>query len=108
MTKIAINGSPLHRVQLLLEPELPGSMVHLSYPSERLHAVLDGDELNLLLPAFLSLELYRLGLLSEEDNAAHEISVEGKHLGTFYFGELEYPNRLGDGRIRIKMFKGGS
>ncbi len=72
MTEIAINGTALHRVQLLLEPEVSGSVVHLSYPSERLRAVQDGDELELMIPAFLTLELYRLGLLSEEDNAAHE------------------------------------
>ena len=106
MTEIVINGTPLHRVQLLLDPEVEGSLAHLSYPSDRLRAVQDGDDLELLVPAFLTLELYRLGLLSEEDNAAHEIAVDGKHLGTFYFGELEYPHRPGDEK-RIKMFKNG-
>ncbi len=95
MTEIVINGTPLHRVQMLLESEVAGSVVHLSYPSERLRVAQDGDELELMVPAFLALELYRLGLLSEEENAAHEIAVGGKNLGTFYFGKLTYP------RVRI-------
>ena len=46
MTEIVINGAALHRVRLLLEPEVTGSVAHLSYPSERLRAIQDGDDLD--------------------------------------------------------------
>lgn len=107
MAGIIINGTPLHRVQMLLEPEMPGVASRLSYPSDWLRAVGDGDDLELLIPGFLALELYRLGLLSEEDNAVHEITVDGKHLGAFYFSDLHYPRRPGQERVRVKMFRNG-
>ncbi len=107
MAKIVINGTSLHRVQMLLEPELKGVVSNLSYPSDGLRAVHDCDDLELILPGFLVLEIYRLGLLSEEDNAAHEIAVDGRQLGIFYFGELQYSNRPGDEHVRVKMFRNG-
>ena len=107
MAEIDINGTSLHRVRLLLEPEMPGVVPRLSYPPDRFSIADDGDVLELMIPGFLALELYRLGLLSEEDLAVHEIAVDGKHLGAFYFSDLQYPLRPGEEHVRVRMFRGG-
>jgi hypothetical protein len=72
---IAINGTRLDKVLMPLEPYYTGVVSSLRYPMSQIRYSRDEDTLRLVLPAYLSVELYRIGILSQDVNTSVRISI---------------------------------
>lgn len=95
MQGIAINGTKLHEIQMLMVPNQNGTISRLSYPKSEIHFALDGEEIRLSFPAVLALELYRSGILPQNSQEKFSVSISGKKVGDYRVTDFRYP-RYGD------------
>ena len=63
---IAINGTRLDEVRMPLPPQGNGTITSLSYPMSQIRFVRDDYEFRLIVPAYLAVELYRIGILPQD------------------------------------------
>jgi hypothetical protein len=91
MQGIAINGTMLHEVRMLMEPYQQGAISYLSYPKSRINFKIDGPKIQLSFPAMLAVELYRTGILPQNANATFPVSISGKKIGHYRVLDFRYP-----------------
>ncbi len=91
MKGIAINDTLLHEVRRLTVPYQKGSVSHLMYPKTRIAFTVEGDEIQLSVPAMLATELYRTGILPQDAQATFPVSISGKKVGTYRVADFRYP-----------------
>ena len=92
MKGISINGYYLHKVEMLLEPDSEGAVSYLRYPKNRIHFKIEGDKLFLRIPALLSLELYRRGIIPQDSSKSVSVKISGKNVGKFLVIDFRYPD----------------
>ncbi len=92
MKGISINDHKLHDVQMLLVPYNKGLVSSLLYPKHRIKFEIIADNLNLEIPGFLALELYRTGILPQNTAECVIVKVSGKKIGQFKIVNFRYPN----------------
>ena len=97
MQGIAINGTMLHEVRMLMEPYQKGTVSSLLYPKTRIRFTTDGHEIRLWFPAMLALELYRSGTLPQDAKEEFSVSVSGKKVGNYRVVDFRYPGASGSG-----------
>lgn len=88
---IAINGTRLDEVRMLVEPSSKDVVSSLTYPMSQIRFSAEDDTIRLVLPAYLSVELYRIGILPQDVNAPVEISIGGRAVGRFVVSDVRYP-----------------
>ena len=88
---IAINGTRLDQVRMPAEPFCKGVVSSLSYPMSQIRLSRDEDMLRLVLPAYLSVELYRIGILPQDVSTPVRISIGGRPAGQFLVSDVRYP-----------------
>ena len=103
MQGIAINGTMLHEVRMLMEPYQKGTVSSLVYPKSRIRFTTEGQEVRLWFPAMLALELYRSGLLPQDAKDEFLVSVSGKKVGNFRVIDFRYPGASGSHSDDILM-----
>src|SRR5262245_57566759 len=91
--RIAINGTELDEVRMPLEPYGDGVLSYLSYPQREIRFSQKDNEICLIVPAYLSVELYWIGILPQDMNAPVEISVGGRSVGRYVVSDVRYPQR---------------
>ena len=89
---IAINGTRLDEVRMLLEPSKKGEVAYLRYPMSEIQFARDEGKLCLVVPAYLSVELYRIGILPQDVKLPVEISISGRSAGWYLVNDVRYPN----------------
>lgn len=89
---IAINGQKLHEVRMLLFPHTPGTVSYLTYPKSRIRFEAVEGGLILRVPALLALELYRKGILPQNEETAFTLHMGGRKEGSFRVADFRYPN----------------
>ncbi len=94
MKGISINEHKLHEVEMPLEPYKKGVVSHLRYPKHRIHHELVGEKLHLNLPCFLALEMYRTGILPQNNERFVTVRISGKHVGKYRVIDVRYPNSM--------------
>ena len=90
---IAINGTRLDKVRMPAEPFSKGVILSLSYPTSQIRYSLDEGTLCLVLPAYLSVELYRIGILPQDVNIPVRISIGGRPVGRYIVSDVRYPTQ---------------
>lgn len=95
MQGIAINGTMLHEVRMLMEPYQTGTVSSLGYPKSRIRFTTEGQEIRLWFPAMLALELYRSGTLPQDAKEEFSVSVSGKKIGNYRVIDFRYPGASG-------------
>jgi hypothetical protein len=90
---IAINGTRLDKVQMPLEPFSKDVILSLSYPTSEIRYSRDEGTLRLVLPAYLSVELYRIGILPQDVNISVRISIGGRPVGRYIVSDVRYPTQ---------------
>ena len=90
---IAINGTRLDKVRMPAEPFSKGVISSLSYPTSQIRYSRDEGTLRLVLPAYLSVELYRIGILPQDVNTPVRISIGGRPVGRYIVSDVRYPTR---------------
>ncbi|MGB2612986.1 MAG: hypothetical protein WBC80_28770 [Isosphaeraceae bacterium] len=90
---IAINGTRLDKVRMPAEPFSKGVILSLSYPTSQIRYSLDEGTLRLVLPAYLSVELYRIGILPQDVNIPVRISIGGRPVGRYIVSDVRYPTQ---------------
>ena len=103
MQGIAINGTMLHEVRMLMEPYQNGTVSSLLYPKSRIRFTTEGQEIHLWFPAMLGLELYRSGTLPQDAKEEFSVSVSGKKIGNYRVIDFRYPGASGSHRDDILM-----
>jgi hypothetical protein len=103
MQGIAINGTMLHEVRMLMEPYQNGIVSSLGYPKSRIRFTTEGQEIRLWFPAMLALELYRSGTLPQDANEEFSVSISGKNLGNYRVIDFRYPGAGGSHIDDISM-----
>ena len=103
MKGISINGQKLHELEMLLELYSKGTVCHLRYPKSRIHHEFDTEELNLRLPHFLVLEMYRVGILPQDEEQSVRVEVSGKHIGEYKVIDFKYPSDMPYASEAIRM-----
>jgi hypothetical protein len=88
---IAINGIRLDTLQLSMFPLVDGVTSLLSYPMSQIQFKLDNGILTLATPALLAVELYRLGLLPQDQSNPLKISIDRRSIGWFTVHDVRYP-----------------
>lgn len=91
MQGIAINGTMLHEVRMLMEPYQKGTVNYLSYPKSRIDFKVDGQKIQLSFPAMLAVELYRTGILPQNANDTFPVSISGKKVDHYRVLDFRYP-----------------
>jgi len=89
---IAINGTRLDKVRMPSEPYGNGAVSYLSYPMSEIRLSRDDGTLCLVVPAYLSVELYRIGILPQDVNTPVEISISGRSAGRYVVSDVRYPD----------------
>lgn len=95
MQGIAINGTMLHEVRMLMEPYQKGTVSSLGYPKSRIRFTTEGQEIRLWFPAMLALELYRSGTLPQDAKEKFSVSISGKKVGNYRVIDFRYPGVRG-------------
>ena len=80
---IAINGTRLDKVCMLMKPLSNGSTASLRYPLSQIRFSLDDGNLCLVTPAYLAVELYRTGILPQDVKTPVKISIGGRPAGRY-------------------------
>ena len=88
---IAINGIQLDEVRMPLAPYSKNVVSSLCYPMSQIGFSLDDDSICLVLPAYLSVELYRIGILPQDVSTPAEISISGRSAGQYVVSDVRYP-----------------
>ena len=95
MKGISINGKKLHEIRMPVVPyENCNSMVLQSYPKQRIKFELHDELLKLTVPALLALEMYRVGVLPQDESLDFPVSVSGKSIGNYKVVKFLYPNAI--------------
>ena len=93
MKGISINGKKLHEIRMPVVPyENCSSVVSQSYPKQRIKYEVFDDQLKLTVPSLLALEMYRIGILPQDESLDFPVSVSGKSIGNFKVVKFLYPN----------------
>ena len=91
--RIAINGAKLDEVRMPLEPYGNGILSYLSYPKSEIRFSQQDSEICLIIPAYLGVELYRIGILPQDVKTPVEIAVGGRSVGRYVVSDVRYPHR---------------
>jgi hypothetical protein len=105
MKSISINKKKLQKIGMLTEPYSPGTISYLRYPKNRIKFNYNNDILVLFVPPMLAIELYRLGLIPQNENEKFSVEVSGKKIGTFKVIDFRYPKSTTDELVKITMQK---
>jgi hypothetical protein len=93
MKGISINGKKLHEIMMPLLPyENCSSVASQRYPKQHIEFELNGELLKLTVPSKLALEMYRVGILPQDENLDFPVSVSGESIGKYKVVKLLYPN----------------
>ena len=94
MKGISINGKKLRELMMpLVQYANCNSVVSMCYPKNRiLFEQQDEGMLKLKIPSNLALEMYRVGILPQDENHAFSVSVSGKSIGNYKLIDFLYPN----------------
>src|SRR5271165_3618638 len=92
---IAINGTRLDKVHMLVEPFSKGVISSLRYPTSQIRYSRDEGTLRLVLPAHLSVELDRTGILPQDVKTSVRISIGGRPVGHYVVSDVRYPSGTG-------------
>lgn len=92
MKSLSINGHKLHEVEMLLPPYNKGTVSYLRYPKHRIQYEIIDNIVTLKIPSMLTLELYRKGVLSQNQDEKIILSVSGKKIGAYFINDFRYPN----------------
>jgi hypothetical protein len=90
---IAINGTRLDHVRMPAEPYTKGVVSSLSYPKSQIRFARGEGALRMVVPAYLSVELYRTGILPQDVNNPLAISIGGRPVGRYTVSDVRYPIR---------------
>ena len=90
---IAINGTRLDEVRMPMKPPGNGTVAYLSYPTSQIRFSREGGVICLIVPAYLAVELYRIGILPQDANLPLEVSIGGRSTGWYTVSDLRYPDR---------------
>jgi hypothetical protein len=90
---IAINGTKLDEVRMPMKPPGNNTLAYLSYPMSQIRCSRDVCGLCLSVPAYLAVELYRIGILPQDENLPVEISIDGRAPGWYTVSDVRYPDR---------------
>ena len=95
MKGISINGKKLHEIRMPVVPyENSNSIVLQSYPKQRIKFELCDDLLKLTVPSTLALEMYRVGVLPQDESQDFPVHVSGKSIGNYKVVKFLYPNAI--------------
>lgn len=88
-TSILINGAKLDEVSMPMVPSRPGVTSALSYPAGQILVTREAGALRVAVPAYLAVELYRVGILPQ--NAGTPVEVEyGGRGGQYVVSDVRY------------------
>lgn len=96
MKGISINGSKLHDISMPLVPYSCGVVTSLRYPKERIKFEYQEGTVKLTVPSRLALEMYRTGVLPQDENQIFPICISGKSIGLYRVVKLLYSNDHSD------------
>ena len=95
MKGISINGKKLHEIMMPVVPyENCNSIVSQCYPKQRIKFDIYDDQLKLTVSSTLALEMYRVGVLPQDESLAFPVSVSGKSIGNYKVVKFMYPNSI--------------
>jgi predicted RNA-binding Zn-ribbon protein involved in translation (DUF1610 family) len=90
---IAINGTRLDEVRMPMVPFDSRTLSFLSYPTSEFHISRSEGKLALIVPAYVGVELYRIGILPQDANIPVEVSIAGRSVGRYVVSDIRYPSR---------------
>lgn len=76
-----------------LTPPGNGTVAFLSYPMSQIRVSRNDCGLCLIVPAYLAVELYRIGLLPQDANLPVEVAMGGLAPGWYTVSDVRYPER---------------
>ena len=96
MKGISVNGTKLHEVRMPLVPYNCGAITSLLFPKHRIIFEQNDKLIKLIVPTQLGLEMYRIGILPQDQNQSFPVCVSGKLIGSYKVVNFLYPNNLDD------------
>ena len=96
MKSISINGQKLHETQMLLVQYNDRTVSYLQYPKHRISFRVTESTVVVQIPSMLTLELFRKGILTSDNNAEVTLSISGKRIGNYSIADFRYPNDHSD------------
>jgi len=86
---IAINGTKLDEVRMLMDPDFNGTAPYSTYRMNQFRVSQNGQQLRLVVPTDLAVELYRLGILPQDTNLPAEILI-GRHAHWYIVSDVRH------------------
>lgn len=81
---------------MLLVPYNTDTVAYLRYPKHRMSHEIFENVVTMKIPSMLALELFRQGILSQNQDAKIMLGVSEKKIGSFFIDDLRYPNNHSD------------
>jgi hypothetical protein len=88
---IEINGIRLDKLPMPLESYSNKTPATQTLPLGEIRCTRREGTLRLILPPYLSVELYRAGILPQDVNTSVEISIGGRPVGRYLVSDVRYP-----------------
>ena len=70
------------------------SVITECYPKQRIEFEINDNLMKLTVPSKLALEMYRVGILPQDESLAFPVSVSGKSIGNYRVVKFLYPNSI--------------
>jgi hypothetical protein len=74
-----------------LVPHSPGAVSYLLFPKHRITFESSEGEITLTVPTELGVEMYRVGILPQNENEIFTVCVSGKLVGSYKVIKFLYP-----------------
>lgn len=81
---------------MLLVPYNDETVAYLCYPKSRILYKKVDNNVTLKIPSMLALELFRQGILPQDQGSEIILSVSGSKIGTYFMNDFRYPNNHTD------------
>lgn len=101
-----MDNQNLHEVKMRQREYAKGTSrasSYITYPEHRVTAEIKRGILTVKLPVMLALELYRSGVIPQDEEKAFRVDLDGKYIGLFRVIDLRYPFQAGVDMISITL-----
>jgi hypothetical protein len=102
METIEINGNKLHEIGLYQRSHVPGVVVTMRYPINKIKFSFEESNFYVEIPSLLAVELYRGAIIPQKSEVPFIIKKSGRSMGAFFVKKIIYPSYANDG-VRFEL-----
>lgn len=88
--EITVNGYLLHKLYMELRPYGNNTIASLRYPAHRMQIQYKANEIHLVVPSQLAVQLYYQRIISQDKEQQIAINIDGNPIGQYKIAKVIY------------------